>query len=139
MEVIIYVILHRMKVKLHGNKSRSIVVDIQQYLFDNLCNKAITAREKIKEIEKGIINDFSDTINEPAEIRKIVNNQLLSARGEILLLFSSSNSFYRAKYDGMLNLLREVPNDVTVKVLIEAGDDLERTPLRKNLGKVMDR
>ena len=128
-----------MKVKLHGNKSRSIVVDIQQYLFDNLCNKAITAREKIKEIEKGIRNDFTDTINEPAEIRKIVNNQLLSARGEILLLFSSSNSFYRAKYDGMLNLLREVPNDVTVKVLIEAGDDLERTPLRKNLGKVMDR
>ena len=27
-------------------------VDIQQYLFDNLCNNAIPAREKIKEIEK---------------------------------------------------------------------------------------
>ncbi len=27
-------------------------VDIQQYLFDNLCTKAITAREKIKEVEK---------------------------------------------------------------------------------------
>ena len=133
MEVIIYVILHRMKVKLHGNKSRSIVVDIQQYLFDNLCNKAITAREKIKEIEKGIINDFADTFNVPAEIRKIVNNQLMSARDEILLLFSTPNSFYRAKYSGMLNLLRQVPNDVNVKVLIQAGGDLEKDTIQEEL------
>jgi hypothetical protein len=108
-------------------------VDIQQYLFDNLCNKAITAREKIKEIEKGITNDFADTINEPVEIRKIVNNQLLSARDEILLLFSTSNSFYRAKYGGMLNLLRQVPNDVTVKVLIQARDDLEKNTMQEEL------
>ncbi len=118
--------------KLFHTNTKSFV-DIQQYLFDNLCNKAITAREKIKEIEKGIRNDFTYTINEPAEIRKIVNNQLLSARDEILLLFSSSNSFYRAKYDGMLNLLREVPNDVTVKVLIEAGDDLEKDTIEEEL------
>ena len=80
-------------------------VDIQQYLFDNLCNNATPAKEKIKEIERGIRNDIADTINEPAEIRKIVNNQLMSARDEILLLFSTANSFYRAKYSGMLNLL----------------------------------
>ena len=108
-------------------------VDIQQYLFDNLCNKAITAREKIKEIEKGITTDFADTINEPTEIRKIVNNQLLSARDEILLLFSTANSFYRAKYAGMLNLLRQVPNDVTIKVLIQAGGDLEKDTIQEEL------
>jgi len=118
--------------KLFHTNTKSFV-DIQQYLFDNLCNKAITAREKIKEIEKGIRNDFTYTINEPAEIRKIVNNQLMSSRDEILLLFSTSNSFYRAKYDGMLNLLREVPNDVTVKVLIEAGDDLEKDTIEEEL------
>ena len=113
-----------------NNKS---FVDIQQYLFDNLCDKAITAREKIKEIEKGITNDFADTINEPTEIRKIVNNQLLSARDEILLLFSTANSFYRAKYGGMLNLLRQVPNDVAIKVLIQAGDDLEKDTIQEEL------
>src|SRR5712691_9516751 len=108
-------------------------VDIQQYLFDNLCNNAIPAREKIKEIERGIRKDIADTINEPAEIRKIVNNQLMSARDEILLLFSTANSFYRAKYGGMLNLLRQVPNDVTVKVLIQAGDDLEKDTIQEEL------
>ena len=88
MELTTYVILHRMKSKLHGNKSRSRTlytntksfVDIQQYLFDNLCNNAILAREKIKEIERGIRNDFADTVNQPAEIRKIVTNQLMSTR-----------------------------------------------------------
>ncbi len=50
-------------------------VDIQQYLFDNLCNKAISAKERIKEIERGLRHDFADTITEPAEIRKIVINQ----------------------------------------------------------------
>jgi two-component system sensor histidine kinase VicK len=108
-------------------------VDIQQYLFDNLCNNAIPAREKIKEIERGIRNDIAETINEPAEIRKIVNNQLMSARDEILLLFSTANSFYRAKYGGMLNLLSQVPKDVIVKVLIQAGDDLEKDTIQEEL------
>jgi hypothetical protein len=97
-------------------------VNIQQSLFDNLCINAITAKEKIKEIERGIRTDFADTINDPAEIRNIVNNQLMSAKEEILLLFSTSNSFYRANYNGMLNLLQQIPNDVSVKVLIQAVD-----------------
>jgi two-component system, OmpR family, sensor histidine kinase VicK len=108
-------------------------VDIQQYLFDNLCNKAITARDKIKEIERGIRTDFADTINEPTEVRKIVTNQLMSARDEILLLFSTANSFYRAKSSGMLSILRQVPNDVTLKVLIQAGDDLEKDTIQEEL------
>ena len=51
-------------------------VDIQQYLFDNLCNNATPAKERIKEIGRGIRTDFADTINEPAEIRKIVNQSI---------------------------------------------------------------
>lgn len=109
-------------------------VDIQQYLFDNLCDEAIPAKEKIKQIERGIRNDFADTINEPAEIRKIVNNMLMSAKDEILLLFSTTNSFYRAKYSGMLNLLRQIPNDVTVKVLIQVGNDIHRDKIQGELG-----
>jgi len=73
-------------------------VKIQQCLFDNLCDKAIRAKEKIKQIERGFKNDFVDTINESELIRTIVNNQLMSARDEILLLFSTTNSFYRTKY-----------------------------------------
>jgi len=85
------------------------------------------------EIERGIRHDFADTITEPAEIRKIVINQLMSAKDDILLLFSTSNSYYRAKYGGMLNLLRQIPNDVTVKVLIQAGGDVEKDAIQEEL------
>ena len=64
----------------------------------------------------------------------------MSARDEILLLFSTANSFYRAKYGGMLNLLSQVPKDVSVKVLIQAGDDvakdLNQEELRQNHGQL---
>jgi hypothetical protein len=114
-----------------NNKS---FVDIQQCLFNNLCNKAIPAREKIKEIERGIISNFSDIIDEPEEIRKIFINQLMSAKDEILLLFSTSNSFYRARDNGMLNL-EHVPNDVTFKLLIQAEDNLEMNAIQQELRK----
>jgi hypothetical protein len=124
--------LNKQKHQLFHSDTKSFV-DIQQYLFDNLCNKAISAREKIKEIERGIRHDFTDTINEPAEIRKIVIKQLMSAKDELLLLFSTSNSFYRAKYGGMLNLLRQIPNDVAVRVLIQAQENLDKDAIQEEL------
>jgi hypothetical protein len=108
-------------------------VDMQQYLFDNLCNNATPAKEKIKEIGRGIRNDFTDTINEPQEITKILTNLLMSSRDEILLLFSTTNSFYRAKYSGMLNSIRQVSNDVTVKVLIHSSEDVTKEPIQEEL------
>jgi two-component system, OmpR family, sensor histidine kinase VicK len=115
----------------HAN-TRSFV-DMQQYLFDNLCNNATPAKEKIKEIGRGIRNDFKDTINKPEEIAKILNDLLMSSRDEILLLFSTTNSFYRAKYSGMLNLLRQVSNDVTVKVLIQSSEDVTKEHIQEEL------
>jgi hypothetical protein len=69
--------------KLFHTNTKSFV-DIQQYLFNNLCNNAISAKEKIKEIGRGTRSEFADTINEPSEIRKIVTNLLMSAKDEIL-------------------------------------------------------
>jgi hypothetical protein len=108
-------------------------VDMQQYLFDNLCNNATPAKERIKEIGRGIRNDFTDTINEPEEITKTLNNLLISSRDEILLLFSTSNSFYRAKHSGMLNSLRQVSNDVTVKSLTQPNEDITKEPIQEDL------
>lgn len=118
--------------QLFHTKNKSFA-NIQQCLFDNLCDKAIPAKEKIKEIERGIRNEFADTINEPGEIRKIITNLLMSAKDEILLLFPTTNTFYRAKYSGMLNLLRQIPNDVTVKVLIQVADPLQKDAIQQEL------
>ena len=99
-------------------------VDTQQYLFDNLCSKATPAREKIREIGKGIRGNFIDTIRNPSEIQKIAIYLLESATYEILVLFSTSNSFYRAEYAGMLNSLWQASQrGVMIKILIHAEDD----------------
>ena len=66
-------------------------------------------------------------------IIKIVNDQLLSAKDEILLLFSTTNSFYRAKHSGVLDLLRRVPYDVTVKLLIQAANHPQKYAIQQEL------
>jgi hypothetical protein len=108
--------------KLFHTNNKSFV-DIQQCLFDNLCNKATPLRERIKEIEKGIGTEFTDTINHPPGIKKIVANLLMSAKDEILLLFSTANALNRAKRSGLLNSLHQLPSDVTVRVLVQGGNN----------------
>jgi hypothetical protein len=109
--------------QLFYSKSKSFV-QAQQYLFDNLCNNAIPAREKIREIRKGIKGEFITNIHDPSEIRRIAADLLTSASYEILLLFSTINSFYRAEYSGLLNLLWEASErGVVVKILIQTDDD----------------
>jgi hypothetical protein len=74
--------------RLFHTNTRSFV-DMQQYLFDNLCINAIPAKEKIKEIGRGTRNGFTDEVANPAEIRKILNNLLTSARYGTFGIFDS--------------------------------------------------
>src|SRR6188472_1761557 len=96
----------RIVTQLVYTKAKSFV-GAQQYLFDNLCYKAIPAREKIRELNKGIRSDFKDNIKNPSEIQQVAMDLLKSASYEIVFLFSTINSFYRAEYAGMSNLLHE--------------------------------
>jgi hypothetical protein len=108
----------------------------QQYLFDNLCYKAIPAREKIRELNKGIRSDFKDSIEDPSEIQKIAIDLLKSASFEIVLLFSTVNSFYRAEYVGMLNLLWQASErGVVIKILVQADDDAVADTIQNKIRK----
>lgn len=99
-------------------------VDSQQYLFDNLCSHSIPAKEKIREIGRGINGDFVDIIRTPPEIHKIAMELVDSSTYEILLLFSTTNSFYRAEYSGMLNSVWEASQrGVIVKMLIQGNKE----------------
>lgn len=115
-------------------------VDAQQHLFDNLCSKSIPAKEKIREIGRGIKGDFVDIIQTASEIQNIATELIESATNEILLLFPTTNSFYRAEYSGMLNSLWEASErGVTVKLLIQGTEDdnqlketIQKTVMQKN-------
>jgi hypothetical protein len=42
------------------------------------------------------------------------------------LLFSTINSFYRAEINGLLELLRQVRNDIDIKMLVQVNDDMTK-------------
>jgi hypothetical protein len=110
-------------------------VDTQQFLFDILCNTAIPARDKIREIGRAIRGDFIETLRNPAEIQRTAINLLESATYEILVLFSTINSFHRAESSGIINsLLQASQHGVMVKMLIRA-EDHDNHQLRETLQK----
>jgi len=81
------------------------IVEQQQIIFNTLWEKAIPAKQRIKEIETGIKREFIETIKEPFEIQKLFFKLLESAEEEILLLLSTSNTFYKLEKLGLISLL----------------------------------
>ena len=103
-----------------SNKS---FVELQQYLFDTLWNKATHAKEKIKEIELGLGKEFLEILHDPQAIKKTLLTLLGSATYEILVLFSTANSFYRAEQEGVLDVLRDaVKRGVNVRLMAPTDD-----------------
>lgn len=100
-----------------------VFVEQQQYFFETLWNKAIPAKQRIKEIEEGAKREFVDTIRDPSEIQKLGFDLIKKAEEEILVLFSTANAFRRQENAGVLNLLKDAaspPRNVRIRILIPA-------------------
>ena len=54
-----------------------------------LWKKAIPVKHRIKEIEQGLKREFMETIQDPYETQKIIDNLVKSANEEILITFPS--------------------------------------------------
>jgi hypothetical protein len=114
-----------------NNKS---FVESQQYIFDTLWNKAIPSKEKIKEIELGLDKEFLEALNDPQVIKKTLLTLLGSATYEILVLFSTANSFYRAEQEGVLHVLKDaVKRGVNVRLMAPTDDDTIKEISEKKL------
>ena len=109
-------------------------IETQKYIFNILWSKSLPAKEKIKEIELGLAKEFIETIKEPQETKKTIFKLLHSATYEILILFSTANSFYRADRFGLLEALREsVDHGVIVRLLVPSEDEEVRKLVEKKL------
>jgi sugar-specific transcriptional regulator TrmB len=102
-------------------------VEQQQYFFETLWNKAIPAKQRIKEIEEGAKREFVETIRDPSEIQKISFDLIKKAEDEILILFSTANAFRRQEKAGALELLKEAAKLRGVKVRILVPIDKNNT------------
>ncbi|MGN6350327.1 MAG: hypothetical protein ACTHL3_02560 [Candidatus Nitrosocosmicus sp.] len=114
-------------------KTKSFV-DLQQYLFDNLCINSISAEEKIREIKRGDTENFNEVILDPEEILNTTLNTIYAATQEILLLIPTENSFHRLEYSGILNSIwtASLERNVTVKILISVDHKTNNENIEKN-------
>lgn len=103
------------------------VVKQGQYVFDTFWNKAIPARQRMKEIEQGTKREFIDTIRDPAEIWKLVLGLIQSATEELVILFSTAANVIRNSqdYKELIDLLRKASErNVIVRILADEDDPI---------------
>jgi hypothetical protein len=114
-------------------KTKSFV-DLQQYLFDNLCINSVSAEEKIREIKRGHEENFNKVILDPKEILNTTINSIYSATQEILLLIPTENSFHRLEYSGVLNSIwnASLERNVTAKILISIDHNTNNQKIENN-------
>jgi two-component system, OmpR family, sensor histidine kinase VicK len=99
-------------------------VKLQQNLFENLLNHAMPARDKIKEVERGIQREYIKTIQDPSSILQLVRDRIETAGFDIQVLFATTNSFYRAESDGIIDLLGAARSrGINIRVLIKIDNE----------------
>jgi hypothetical protein len=98
-------------------------VEQQQYFFDMLWNKAIPAKQRIKEIEEGTKREFIETIQDPSETLDLIHKTISSVTEEVMIMFPTIRSFQVYEREGVLNQIkRQLENRITVRVLLSEKD-----------------
>ena len=101
------------------------ILEQQHYVFETLWNKAISAEEKIREIEQGLEPDIIEVIQNPAKTAKLYLDLIKNAAREILLIFPTTNAITRQNSVGALQLLKQAAeqNKVNVRLLMPSIGD----------------
>lgn len=101
-----------------------VIVQQQQQIFDLLWDKALPAKQRIKEIELGLQREFINTIRDPVEITSAIFHILTSATSSIEILFSSDIMFNHLLDTGIIENL--------VRMQTERGMDIRALVIVKN-------
>ena len=67
----------------------------QQFIFNILWNKSISADQRLNDIEEGKTSESTDTIVEPVKVLETIWKMCENAQKEILIIFSSANAWVR--------------------------------------------
>ena len=99
----------------------------QQYVFETLWNKAISAQQKINQIEKGELPEVIEIIRNRTEIQRVAQDLVKSAEKEILVILSSANAFIRNINAGSGQLIVEAGkyHNVSVTILTPMDENVE--------------
>ncbi|MFZ0328940.1 MAG: hypothetical protein WAL66_16725 [Nitrososphaeraceae archaeon] len=103
-------------------------VEMQQFLFDNLWNNAVPAKERIVQIERDRMATIINLTTEPEQIFRYCINYLNAAIYEILVILPTVGATRSIGDRGILDLLRNArQNGLEVKILIHVATDFSES------------
>jgi hypothetical protein len=108
----------------------SVFVKEQVYLFETLWNKSIPAKQRIREIKEGTKREFVESIRDPVEIQRTGHALIVSAKEEILIMFSSAIAFHHQESGGILLKLKDellssaLLRGVKIRILVPMDDKI---------------
>jgi two-component system sensor histidine kinase VicK len=111
---------------IHSNMKE--IVEEQQYIFDTLWNKSISAEDKIKEIEQGLEPEYFRVINDNEEATHILTNLAKHAQKEVLFLLPNDKALTRLDRLGLIEYLIGKCNEekkedmIQVKIICPLSD-----------------
>ena len=103
------------------------VVKQGQYVFDTFWNKAIPAKQRIKEIEQGLEPEFFEVITDNKKVTEILVDLAKLAKKEVLLLLPNGKAMIRMDRLGVIDYLIESSqkNGAHVKIVCPLSSDNE--------------
>jgi two-component system, OmpR family, sensor histidine kinase VicK len=117
------------------------IVEFQQYLFDTLWNKAIPAKQRIRELEEGELPEKLEIIEDTEKSISRAFDIMNKTRKELLVLFATPRTFTIALQAGATDMYKKMSeNGVNISVLvprggakIEENDEQRIAKLRKEI------
>jgi signal transduction histidine kinase len=110
-------------VQIHNNDDG--MVELQNYVFENLWNNSLSHHDKSSSLEAGVDPEEVKVLSDPTEIRKTYLRLIESAKSEISLIIATPNALQRNYKGGIISMLVEASDkrNVTVNLVIPTHDN----------------
>lgn len=101
------------------------IVELQNYVFENLWNNSVSEHDKSSRLEVGVEPEEVKVLSDPVEIRKTYLNLIESAKSEISLIIATPNALQRNYKGGIISKLIKASEkrNVTVNLVIPTYDN----------------
>jgi len=105
------------------------MVELQNYVFENLWNNSVSHHDKSSSLEAGVDPEEVKVLSDPIEIRKTYLSLIESAKSEISLIIATPKALQRNHKGGIISMLIEASKkrNVTVNLVIPTyeGDKIQ--------------
>ena len=92
-------------------------------IFNELWENGIDIKKRINDIETGVDTEGIEIIQNPETFENLFYSLIISAREDIVGIFSTTNAFRRQKYAGTLDLIRQRLETRSLNVRILVPED----------------